>query len=42
MPIGLSLGVGARYNGKLHRGTDGAVGTPAYVDACWVFDAMAS
>ncbi|MBO9513314.1 MAG: catecholate siderophore receptor Fiu [Variovorax sp.] len=42
LPIGLSLGVGARYNGKMYRGTDGAVGTPAYVESYWVFDAMAS
>ena len=41
-PFGVTLGVGARYNGKLHRGTDGAVGTPSYVDAYWVIDAMAS
>ena len=41
-PFGLTIGGGARYNGKLYRGTDGAVGTPAYVDAYWVFDAMAS
>ncbi|RZI75453.1 MAG: catecholate siderophore receptor Fiu [Variovorax sp.] len=42
LPIGVTLGFGARYNGKLHRGTDGAVGTPSYIDAYWVFDAMAS
>ncbi|VTU16166.1 TonB-dependent receptor Fiu [Variovorax sp. SRS16] len=42
LPFGLTLGGGARYNGKLLRGSDGAVGTPAYVDAYWVFDAMAS
>ncbi|MDM0013788.1 catecholate siderophore receptor Fiu [Variovorax sp. J22P168] len=42
LPFGLTIGGGARYNGKLHRGTDGAVGTPAYTDAYWVFDAMAS
>ncbi|WP_026355012.1 catecholate siderophore receptor Fiu [Massilia niastensis] len=36
------LGGGARYSGKLARGTDGAIGTPAYADAYWVFDAMAS
>jgi len=42
LPFGLTLGGGARYNGKLERGTDGAVGTPAYTDAYWVFDAMAS
>ena len=27
---------------RLLRGTDGAVGTPAYVNSYWVFDAMAS
>lgn len=42
LPIGVTLGLGARYNGKLYRGTDGAVGTPRYVDSYWVFDAMAS
>ncbi|MDM0016548.1 catecholate siderophore receptor Fiu [Variovorax saccharolyticus] len=42
LPFGLTIGGGARYNGKLHRGTDGAIGTPAYTDAYWVFDAMAS
>jgi catecholate siderophore receptor len=41
-PFGLTLGGGARYNGKLSRGTDGAIGTPAYAEAYWVFDAMAS
>lgn len=42
LPIGVTLGFGGRYNGQLKRGTDGAVGTPAYVDSYWVFDAMAS
>jgi len=42
LPFGLTLGGGARYNGKLQRGSDGAVGTPAYVDSYWVVDAMAS
>ncbi len=42
LPFGLTIGGGARYNGKLERGTDGAIGTPAYTDAYWVFDAMAS
>jgi catecholate siderophore receptor len=42
LPFGLTIGGGARYNGKLERGTDGAVGTPAYTEAYWVFDAMAS
>jgi len=38
----LSIGGGARYNGRMHRGTDGAIGTPAYTEAYWVVDAMAS
>ena len=42
LPFGLKLGGGARYVGEMLRGTDGAVGTPARVDAYWVFDAMAS
>lgn len=42
LPFGLTIGGGARYNGKLSRGTDGAIGTPAYADAYWVVDAMAS
>ena len=39
---GLKLGGGARYVGQLLRGTDGAIGTPVFADAYWVFDAMAS
>ncbi|HZX81496.1 MAG TPA: catecholate siderophore receptor Fiu [Lysobacter sp.] len=39
---GLTLGGGARYSGEMKRGTDGAVGTPAYTDDYWVFDAVAS
>lgn len=39
---GLSVGGGARYVSSLLRGTDGAVGTPAYADSYWVFDAMAT
>ena len=42
LPFGLKVGGGARYSGRLLRGTDGAVGTPAYADSYWVFDAMAS
>ncbi|EZP37664.1 catecholate siderophore receptor Fiu [Janthinobacterium lividum] len=42
LPFGLKIGGGARYVGEMLRGTDGAVGTPARVDAYWVFDAMAS
>ena len=42
LPFNLSLGGGARYSGALKRGTDSAIGTPAYTDGYWVFDAMAS
>jgi catecholate siderophore receptor len=42
LPIGLQIGGGARFSDKLARGTDGAVGTPAYANSYWVFDAMAS
>lgn len=41
-PFGLVLGGGVRYSGKLHRGTDGAVGTPAFAKSYTVYDAMAS
>ncbi len=40
LPKGFTIGGGARYVSSLLRGTDGAVGTPAYADAYWVFDAM--
>ena len=39
---GLVLGGGARYNGELKRGNDGAVGTPEHTDDYWVFDAVAT
>lgn len=42
LPFGLIVGGGVRYNGKLKKGQDGAVGTPAYVKSYWVADAMAS
>jgi len=42
LPLGFTLGGGVRYNGALHRGTDGAVGTPAVIDGYWVLDAMAT
>jgi catecholate siderophore receptor len=42
LPFGLQVGGGVRYVGKLLKGTDGATGTPAYADAYWVTDAMAS
>lgn len=41
-PFGLTVGGGARYSGQLERGRDGAVGTPAYTEDYWVFDAVAS
>ena len=37
---GFTIGGGARYSGGMKRGTDGAVGTPAYVDGYWVADAI--
>jgi catecholate siderophore receptor len=42
LPFGLTVGGGVRFNDKLRRGTDGAVGTPAQIDSYWVADAMAS
>ena len=42
LPFDLTLGGGARYSGRLKRGTDGAVGTPDHTESYWVFDAMAS
>jgi catecholate siderophore receptor len=42
LPAGFSLGGGARYVGGLKRGTDGAVGTPDFTRAYWVFDAVAA
>ena len=42
LPFGLAIGGGARYTGEMQRGTDGAIGTPTYMDAYWVFDAMAT
>jgi len=42
LPMGLQIGGGVRYAGKLLRGSDGAVGTPAFIESYWVADAMAS
>jgi catecholate siderophore receptor len=42
LPFNLTVGGGARYNGEMKRGTDGAVGTPDHTESYWVFDAMAS
>src|SRR5690606_21498538 len=41
-PFGLTIGGGARYTAGLHRGTDGAVGTPAITDSYTVVDAVVS
>lgn len=37
---GLTVGGGAIYSGEMHRGTDGAVGTPTYTEAYTVFNAV--
>ena len=39
---GFTIGGGARYSGEMKRGRDGAIGTPAFVEDYWVFDAVAS
>jgi catecholate siderophore receptor len=41
-PFGLTIGGGARYSGQMHRGTDGAVGTPAFTKSYTVYDAVVS
>jgi catecholate siderophore receptor len=42
LPHHITIGGGARYAGEMHRGRDGALGTPAFTEAYWVFDAMAT
>lgn len=42
LPFGLNLGGGVRYASSMHRGTDGAVGTPAFTRGWTVVDALAS
>ncbi|NGY06833.1 catecholate siderophore receptor Fiu [Solimonas terrae] len=42
LPHGFTVGGGARYAGKMHRGTDGAVGTPTYTQSYTVWDAVAA
>jgi catecholate siderophore receptor len=42
LPHHVTVGAGARYSGEMQRGHDGAIGTPSYTEAYWVFDAMAS
>ncbi|SNS57457.1 catecholate siderophore receptor Fiu [Sphingopyxis indica] len=39
-PFGLELAGGVRHNGGLHRGTDGAQGTPAFTEGYTVVDAL--
>ncbi|MNM34333.1 Catecholate siderophore receptor Fiu precursor [compost metagenome] len=41
-PFGLTIGGGVRYSGQMHRGTDGAKGTPAFTKSYSVYDAVAS
>jgi catecholate siderophore receptor len=41
-PFGLTVGGGVRYTGRLHKGTDGAVGTPEYTKSWTVYDAVVS
>ncbi len=42
LPFGLTLGGGLRHIGGLHRGTDGAAGTPVSTGGYGVVDAVAS
>lgn len=42
LPFGLAVGGGVRYSGALRRGTDGAVGTPAFTRSYTVYDAVLS
>ncbi len=39
LPFGLEIAAGVRHNGGLHRGTDGAAGTPKYTESYTVVDA---
>ena len=41
-PFGLTVGGGVRYTAGLHKGTDGAVGTPQSTKSWTVYDAMVS
>jgi catecholate siderophore receptor len=42
LPFNLTVGGGFRYSGEMHRGTDGAVGTPAFTNSYTVWDAVAT
>jgi catecholate siderophore receptor len=41
-PFGLTIGGGIRHTAGLHKGTDGAVGTPASTKSWTVYDAVVS
>ena len=40
LPMGVTVGGGAQYVGKMKRGSDSAIGTPDYVNSHWVLNAM--
>ena len=42
LPVGLTIGGGIRHTGGLHKGTDGAVGTPEFTKSWTVYDAVVS
>jgi catecholate siderophore receptor len=42
LPFGLTVGGGIRYTGGLHKGADGAVGTPDHTKSWTVYDAVVS
>ncbi|MES2026451.1 MAG: catecholate siderophore receptor Fiu [Pseudomonadota bacterium] len=42
LPGGFTIGGGARFVGELRKPSDGAIGTPKYVESYWVYDAMAT
>lgn len=42
LPAGFTVSGGARYVGKQNKPADGAIGTPAYVESYWVYDAAAT
>ena len=42
LPFKLTIGGGVRYSGEMKRGTDGAIGTPAFVESYTVWDAVVS
>ncbi|QDQ73473.1 catecholate siderophore receptor Fiu [Pseudoluteimonas lycopersici] len=42
LPFGLTVGGGVRYTEGMHRGTDGAVGTPTFTKSWTVWDAIVS